>query len=492
MSAEEIDKWIRPKPRLNQTMLQPWLQKSIANLPPTCTVSLAPVDSRQTWLRQKPVTPQIAVTRPESAKQLNKSQSGKKLTGEPPALLPLITNAWSMQTMQSVKPRPAKNDFILPDLIPVVNRQPKNRPPQPVVINMPTSQKPKSVIHSPSVTISPSVRSPEIVDLCSSEEEDSDVDQGTVISTGEDKPLFVPPGISVTKIDRSPSSSSRTQSSGLGARTEQNNNRSAHRTSISILPKGTPPSLKFMGQSRLKKKPMWESSKLFISDDISIQTVTPLSIGKMSPEKREQMKQSLIKIQKKESKTSPVSTEANDQENSARPSSVASRSVKKPRKQAADSDESKGPKRASHSNSLSNLRAVRRKRTGEADINEETQENAVGPPSKKVPKLDAENCSSAADRVTSNETQATEKTIPPLMEIDVSSSDETRVSSRSSCFGSPEGRNGRKRNELSLLLDDECKELRRKGLETFPSEELSNQRVTRCRTKSLPQASSKP
>ena len=484
MTPEEIEKWTRPKPRPTQPMLQPWLQKSIANLPPTCTVSLAPLDSRQTWLQQKPNRPQIAATRPESAKQMNKP--GKKSTGNQPALLPLITNAWSMQTMQSVKPKPARNDFVLPDLIPVVNRQPKIRSPQPVVINMPTFQKPKTVVSSPSVTVSASLRMPEIVDLCSSDDEGSDIEQGTVISTGEDKPLVVPPGISVTKINRTPPSNFRARSSSLGGRAEQNNNRAASRTPT--LPKGPPPSLKFMGH--LKKELVSDNRKLFISNDVSIQTVTPLSIGKMSQEKREKMKQSLMKIQKKESKAPPVSTGETSQENSASPSSVASRNVKKPSKQAANLIESKEPRSAPQRKSLPNQEAVRRKRTGEADgVGEETREGAVGPPSKKVPKLDAEDHLSAADQA---ETQASEKPIPPLMEVDMSSSDETRVSSRSSCFGSPEGRNGRKRNELSLLLDDECKELKRKGLESLPSDELSTQRITRCRTKSLPQASSRP
>lgn len=119
---------------------------------------------------------------------------------------------------------------------------------------------------------------------------------------------------------------------------------------------------------------------------------------------------------------------------------------------------------------------------------EESGDIGVGPPTKKVPKLDVADLSEKNP----SPNQPSGETCPPFVEADASSSHaETRASSRLSCLGPPEVRGGRKWKELSQLLSDECKELRRKGLESLPTVEVPNQRITRCRTKSLPSVSNK-
>ncbi len=83
------------------------------------------------------------------------------------------------------------------------------------------------------------------------------------------------------------------------------------------------------------------------------------------------------------------------------------------------------------------------------------------------------------------------------IEVDVGGPD-NEMFSRASSFGSliPKSRLPRKRKrvgrkELFQLLKDECKELRRKGLEDLSFEANSNHRVTRCRPKSQPLMSGK-
>ena len=173
LKPEEIEIWTRPKPKPKHPphLLQPWLQRNqgcIANLPASCTISLAPADSLKTYLRhQQAASPSLTMSRHVPKNLL----TAKSQARAPPGLLPLITSTWSMQTMQSAKSKPTKNQFILPDLIPVVNRHSRTRSTDPVVIRMPSMSSPKSVAASSRIQTTSSGNTADIVDLCSSEEE---------------------------------------------------------------------------------------------------------------------------------------------------------------------------------------------------------------------------------------------------------------------------------------------------------------------------------
>jgi hypothetical protein len=203
LKPEEIDMWTRPKPKPKYPphLLQPWLQRSIANLPASCTISLAPVDSQKTFLRN-----QQAASPSSTIRQVSRNHiSGKSQARAPPGLLPLITGTWSMQPVQPVKPKPTKNQFILPDLIPVINRHSKTRSVDPVIIQMPSVSSPRSVAASPRTQMTSSGSITDIVDLCSSEDEVDDGDQRQGSKDVLSNSLVLPPGISITKIKKTSS-----------------------------------------------------------------------------------------------------------------------------------------------------------------------------------------------------------------------------------------------------------------------------------------------
>ena len=509
--------WTRPKPKRQQPLLQPWLQRSIANLPPSCTISLAPVDSKQTYFLHKHVSPSLLISRPGTVKHLTAAKpnvAGKPQARSPPGL-PMITSAWSMQTMQSVKPNHSKCQSPLPDLIPIVNKNSNTRPPHPVILNMSPLQSPRSVASSPKfaasstkIQMSSRVIPADFVDLCSSDEDESnDVKRPTSSVLLKNQPLVLPPGISITKVNRSPNGvDCHLRHSRLKDTSTENNNNKARRVAqwINSSVAGSPPELKFMGQHQLTIKK--ETPRIAVVPDaplahFSQNVVKPLKIGALlnTAEKREQMKQSLLKIQQQEGKsTSNVeeSTPANailpsrsDEFDPLQlsPSLHTAFHSNKDRSQIL-SDECKELKPTGFSDgTFSKQQDTRRKRPIESEFYscEEGDSSSDGP-NKKNLKLDPSPSSTSRNHPGNNGASDNYSTV---IEVDLGGPDtENRDSSRSSSFGSltPDNRNLRKRNELIRLLNDECKELRRKGLEDLSVDGDSNQRITRCRTKSLP------
>ena len=202
LKPEVIEKWTRPRPknRVQQSMFHPSVQRSLASLPPTCTYTLAPQDCQPSALSpaRKPSL-SLVITRPDVRRR---STGGAALVKprprSPPLLVPLITNAWSLKT-PSVEPisNKQKNQFILPDLIPV-NRSSMAASSEPVAVRSPNTS---SASSRPSVVV---------VDLCSDDEEearrkgkkgrDLHVSEYEVVK-GKFPPSYVlPPGISITKV----------------------------------------------------------------------------------------------------------------------------------------------------------------------------------------------------------------------------------------------------------------------------------------------------
>lgn len=543
LTQEEISDWTSPKPKLHPdtTFIQA-LQKSIANLSPDCTISLAPVDSiSSSWMRSanpKHVSPSLSVSRATPSLVISRSEtarlgssipkpqqhkttgSGKPPIRSPPALLPLITNAWSMQTMQSVRPQ-VKNQFILPDLIPV-QRNPAARRPNPVIIQMPS-------VPSPSKPVLPCKRSgslcADLVDLCSSDEE-ADTKQSAVITGVLDRPIVLPPCISVTQVNREANGQRRHLPPGprsrsseakhkaeiarVGSRSPPSNGSHLRASpSLSFSVRSSPPALKFMGQPKRRvQQASLSVPPPALSMDTSLPIVTPLKLGKLPAEKREQMKQSLLKIQKKEGKSptsgsekganpanskEPKSGDSNGETGRASPLSsipVVSNGGGVPRLLEMDCGDLK--RKGLHQLMPVDERRSRRKRAKDSSFDgpaDEMDSPLSEAPCRKTQKLDDKQVfQSHADDGTADDGFST------VIEVDVGAADyDTHEGSRGSSFGSltPDNRNSRKKSELSRLLEDECKELRRKGLEELPFDTASNQRVTRCRTRSLPLSTTK-
>lgn len=517
LTPEEITEWTRPKPKPPRPLLQPWIQKSIANLPPDCTISLAPVDSLQSWMRPNPkVQPSLVVSRPEVkisvVGRVQQPGVGRLAPRSPPGLLPLITNAWSMQTLQSVRPK-MNNQLLLPDLIPV-QRTPNSRPSQPVVIRMPSTSSPKPAApYSRPAAVSRGV----VIDLCSSDEDDPPPKPKEFKSPGLDKPLFLPPGISITQIKREPiEERCYVPPVPVQVKAEQRNGtkNNAQCVSTACTIRASPPALKFMGQQRrASHQPEMIRNKTglpALSMDSSLPVVRPIKLGTLSPEKREQMKQSLLKIQQKEGMTSPSNTgEKTSSPPSATGTGKPSRNSVSPRTSPLSSIQlspNKSPNRPNPKDErhkelkgkgtvtekeplpVPDQRKTRRKRTsaepGSCDTDGEDDSFSAAP-NRKAPRLDNKLQYQDQDEEMAEENGD----YSTVIEVDLGGLDgEAQDGSRGSSFGSltPESRNGKKRTELTRLLEDECKELRRKGLEELPFDTHSNQRITRCRTKSLP------
>ncbi len=514
--------WIRPKPKRPQPLLQPWLQRSIANLPSSCTISLAPVDSTQTCLRQQhahTASPSLTTSRPGLGKPFMAAKPnvpGNPQARSPPGL-PFITSAWSMQTMQSVKINPSKSQSTLPDLIPINNKNSKTQP-YPVILKMPSFQSPprsitlipKSVTSSSKVQMFSKVNTSDIVDLCSSEDE-SDDEKRPTSSRVLSKSLVIPPGISITKVNRTPTAvHCDHQNSRPKVTSPENNNNRARRVSQWLNSTGgNLPELKFMGQHELTiKKDVTRS--IIVPDallaDSSSPIVQPLKIGKLPVEKREQMKQSLLKIQQQEGMTTVTAEENSPLEaNAVQPSGSdefdplllpsSLEIVSSPKKHLSQllSDNCKEVKQTGLSDLLFPIQQqTQRKRSKEPDFYSCDEDDYLSDgPSKKIIKLDRPPSSTSRN---AKESYGDRDSYSTVIEVDLEGPDtENRDSSRASSFGSltPDNRNPRKRNELIRLLNDECKELRRKGLEDLSIEPDSNQRITRCRTKSLPLVTNK-
>lgn len=449
------------------------------------------------------------VSRPDIAKHV--LASNQNVTAKPPnrAPFPLITNAWSMQTMQSVRPKPMNSQFILPDLIPLINKNQKSRPPDPVIIRMPSLQSPKSVGSSSSYKVTSNASFADVVDLCSSEDEGDD-QRESVGMLAHSKSLVIPPGISITKVKRvadgvvcQPSASRQERNP-----TENNNNRSRSLTQlVETTVGGSLPVLKFMGQHppTMKKEPIRIAAAPSMLIDSSLPIVTPLKLGKLPAEKREQMKQSLLKIQQKEKK-SPSSgdigspspskeTQSNSDMVDPLQLSPSLGTTFSPNRDLSRllRDECKELKHKGLSALLfSNQRQTRRKRVKESAFCSFEEEDYLSDGPSKRTRLDQSPLLRSTRDIRANFDG--NDNYSTVIEVDVCGPDnETHESSRASSYGSltPDGKNSRKRNELINLLKDECKELRRKGLEELSFDADSNQRITRCRTKSLPMLANK-
>ena len=525
LTPESIEYWTRPKPK--QPLLQPWLQRSIASLPPNCTISLAPANPSSSQMHRN-LSPSLVITRPggETHQLLvtrNKSLPVKPRTRSPPPLLPLITSAWSMKTKETVEP---KNNplFILPDLIPV-NRNCKPRPPEPVVIRMPSILPANTAITSlqPAKTSMPSRKNVVLVDLVSSGD---DVKPEGVMEQAIEATLppsfIIPPGISITKVEpkakSSPVSGSRDRKVEVSRPAEQNNNRPRNvsewiksaatlGSTIEVTTRNTdlPPALKFMGpnsriqiNSETSITPRTSLTAVMADDPAPI--VTPLKLAKLPAAKREQMKQSLLKIQQKEGKSpskSPplpaaVSTPRKEPPVALPPaeelvqlSAVTTPSSKRDLNNIL-SDECKELKDKGLGDLLhSGQRITRRKRLKEDENEDNEVSTGESQPSAKIPKIKEEPLA-----VPQLDEDDDDDDYPAVIEVDLAGpgSDVEGVDSSkdgSSRSLTPDSHGRRRMRELSQLLSDECKELRRKGLENLTH---SNQRVTRCRTKSAPVA----
>lgn len=513
LKPEDIKSWTKPKPKHQQPLLQPWLQRSIVNLPPSCTISLAPIDSQQTLLRHQQTPSSSSISCLDIARNLvaTKSNSlGKPQVRSPPGLLPLITGTWSMQAVQPNKSNTAKNQLILPDLIPVVNRHPKNRSPDPVIIRMPSIPSPKSVKVSLNKSATSTGNITDVVDLCSSEDEARD-DQPPSVTSRVSQPFVLPPGISITKVKNPPSEMPclLPDSQSVGKVLEKNNNRSRSVSQWLASAVSSPlPNLRCMGQRNptVKQEPSRYMVSPSSSADTSLPIVTPLKLGKLPAEKREQMKQSLLKIQQKEKKSPQSNAEQTNPpfsakkiqalgevdplqcppllENSPSPNKDLSRLL---------SDECKELKHKGLGGlSSSNQRLTRRKRATESEFYSCGEEDSLSDgPSKRARKLEQ---SPSSTLTPERNSVRDSNSYSSVMEVNLIGPDnEICDSSRASSFGSltPDSKIPRKRSELIRLLNDECKELRRKGLEDLSLEASPNQRVTRCRTKSQPLVSGK-
>lgn len=519
LKPEEIEIWTRPKPKPKHPphLLQPWLQRNqgcIANLPASCTISLAPADSLKTYLRhQQAASPSLTMSR-HAPKNLLTAKSQARA---PPGLLPLITSTWSMQTMQSAKSKPTKNQFILPDLIPVVNRHSRTRSTDPVVIRMPSMSSPKSVAASSCIQTTSSGNTADIVDLCSSEEEVDNDEPGK--KNVLPKTLVLPPGISITKVKKTSSGAQYQLPNSRSSETpfEKNNNRSRSVSQWLATATTVPlPVLTFMGQPQavIKKELSRSDVALGVSSgDSSLPIVTPLKLGKLPAEKREQMKQSLLKIQKKEKKSPSSNNEISSPPTPINTIQTTSDGIDPlqlsplPRSSASPKN-NLSPFLSEERNELknkrlitdflfSNQRSTGRKREKEPDFHSYDEEDSLSDcPNKKARKLDQS--PSSICLVPQGQLVRGSDNYSSIIEVDLGGPDnEISDSSRANSFGSltPESKLPKKRtlqrNELMFLLNDECKELRRKGLEDLSFEANSNQRITRCRTKSQPLVSGK-
>lgn len=446
LKPDEIEWWRRPKDfnHAQSPRLHPFVQQSIASLPSTCNVSLAPVDSSS-------VQPFVLTGRDGVSNQKNSSQDRAR---SPPGLLPLITSAWSLQTMESVQPN-NRSQFQLPDLIPV-HQHVRPRASNPVVIRMPSTSPPLR----PMSTLQKTVE----VNLCSSEDE-IEVEERT--STPMMDSLSLPVGTSVTKIRRQ-KEASKLLSLGNSAQIEPNNNR-ARSVSRWVPSTGTLTTPSEASYSSRLVKPEQNSSitmtPIVSSVDGSFPIVTPLKLGRLPAAKLKQMRQSWLKIQKAEAKSPP--------------SSVAEMNVNKDLTKLL-ADECKELRHQGLEDLLcSNQRVTRRKRD---------EDNRSRTRSGKVRKMEDFQLPFPARFQQSLEYGKDEDEKDndiSVIEVDVAGPDtslEERVedSSRASSDESLQSAGRRRRTELFHLLRDECKELRDKGLENLTH---SGQRVTR---RSLP------
>ena len=515
LSPEEIEEWTRPKPKPKpkppQALLQPWLQKSIANLSPDCTISLAPADSLHSWMRPgSKVQPSLVVLKPEvKISVMRKPVGGNLPHRSPPGLLPLITNAWSMQTLQTVRPK-MTHQHLLPDLIPV-QQNPNARPSNTTILRMSSapSTKPAASFNRPGMG-----SSVKLINLVSSDEEDdapaSSMKPKTLANSQLGKQLNLPPGISITQVKRDPNGNQRCVPVNPGQvviKTEQRSDSKKVSQWLGSNPaiRASPPALKFMGQpkrtSHQQEVARVKSALPALSMDTSLHVVRPIKLGKLPVEKREQMKQSLLKIQKKEGKTSPSSadeqtspsmTERKIMQRTSPLSSIQLTPTKNPNNHLGQERNRELREKGRSLDHFANQMQVRRKRTSAESGCLDRDELSPGASSRKVPKLDRSPQSRHRENESKEMTQEDDDDYPAVIEVDLEGAEEeTRDGSRGSSFGSltPDSRNTKKRTEVTRLLEDECKELRRKGLEELPLD--TNQRVTRCRTKSLPMTANK-
>ena len=342
-----------------------------------------------------------------------------------------------------------------------------------------------------------------IVNLCSSEDEqenEEDVNPNTPNS------LFLLPGTSVTIKVRDKNSGNGASSNHVSKNsrpTERNNNRSQKNShwmaSTSTL--ATPLALEVLEQNKRYVKPESPPSITLtpvLLADCSLPIVTPLKLGKFPAEKLEQMKQSLLKIQQEEGKSpnasqqekivaslkeKAVDTETKDETNHFSFAS-ANRCINKDVSNLL-ADECKELRHKGLEGLLvSNQRVTRRKRTGDMNCDDEIK-SGLG--SCKIPNLDRVRSPSATLRQLRSDPEDGDN-FSRIIEVDLAGPDgqeDHMDSSTASSHGSltPDSRSRRKKTEVSRLLEDECKELRNKGLENLKD---SRQRITRCRTQSLP------
>jgi len=257
------------------------------------------------------------------------------------------------------------------------------------------------------------------------------------------------------------------------------------------------PTLTFEGQqNKLAQPTAFPIARL----DPSSPTVTPRKLGKLPMKKREQMKQSMLKIQQQERKIplwssektthSPKNAIRSKKHEGAIPKtfplssllSVSNEDVSKMVVNACKEPKQKEITMLHYSEQRSALR----KRYQDCDhfgLEDHDFESELPiNPSQKTPKLDRsifpQRKCEGQRKEDGNDDFST-----IIIEVDVGGDDESRANSIGSL--TPHSRSKKKKTEVSRLLEDECKELRRNGLEESP---YSDQRITRGRKRILPLA----
>ena len=254
-----------------------------------------------------------------------------------------------------------------------------------------------------------------------------------------------------------------------------------------LVTKISPPTFKGQ-QNKLAQPTAFPIARL----DPSLPTVTSQKLGKLPMKKREQMKQSLLKIQQQEGKIppssfSPASAIRSEKIEGAIPktfplSSLPTVSNEDVSKIVVNACKEPKQKRLTTLH-YSEEQLALRKRSQDSDHFGQDDDGHVEnelPVSRKIAKIDRrifprQECEGQQEDDGSNGVSTI------IIEVDVGGLDESGASSLGSLI--PDSRSKQKKTELSQLREDECKELRRKGLEELL---YSDQRITRSQNRSLP------
>ena len=537
LKTDFIDTWTRPKPK-QAALLRPCVQRSIASLPPSCTISLAPIHPPGVKIDRPIPSPSLVITRPgvNISSMKPKSMIGKSRTRSPPGLVPLITNAWSLKANDYALPK-TNSLFILPDVVPVMQSSASRAPNQVVIEVSPSKASP--TVASPKSTRLASMNNVVVVDLCSSGDELVAEDLiEEAVETSLPPTFVIPPGISITKVDHSlklGNSHHKERSKSYDARREPNNNRaqissfSAKSNAAdfgtsqrSVDPLAIMPNDVHIKQELAGSNPPGSQKILLPEADEVLPIVTPLKLGRLPLAKREQMKQSLLKIQKKEGKSPPsvapldsplikhVAMDSSQREGQhVNLDSHLSRDLSNILSDECKELKDKGLDHLMHSDQ----RTTRRKRSkDDASPTSPTHHFHLTVRSAKMPKMDHNKPGPSvklvhSGRADSNSDLGVKRLLGDenhdsndysnVIVVDVAGVGRETLEdsiSRSSPPSTPDSlcrltnKKAIRGRELQKLLGDECKELRLRGLENLSH---SNERVTRCRTKSAPIAANR-